>query len=107
MRGLVVLLVAVAIHMIGFGVVIPVMPFLLWELGGDAAAQGFLVSLFSLFQLLSAPLWGGSCRQARQDSHSRLGVAPLGAGERRRLFLQLAFFLWRWLEPWRASAAGP
>jgi MFS family permease len=56
MRGLVVLLVAVAIHMIGFGMVIPVMPFLLRELGGDAAAQGFLVSLFSLVQLLSAPL---------------------------------------------------
>jgi len=58
MRGLAVLLVAVAIHMIGFGMVIPVMPFLLRELGGDAAVQGFLVSLFSLFQLLSAPLWG-------------------------------------------------
>lgn len=58
MRGLVVLLGALVIHMIGFGMVIPVMPFLLRELGGDAAAQGFLVSLFSLFQLLSAPLWG-------------------------------------------------
>jgi DHA1 family tetracycline resistance protein-like MFS transporter len=58
MRGLAVLLVAVAIHMIGFGMVIPVMPFLLRELGGDAAARGYLVSLFSLFQLLSAPLWG-------------------------------------------------
>jgi MFS family permease len=53
-----VLLVALAIHMIGFGMMIPVMPFLLRELGGDAAAQDFLASLFSLFQLLSAPLWG-------------------------------------------------
>jgi len=50
--------VAVAIHMIGIVMMIPVMPFLLRELGGDAAAQGFFVSLFSLFQLLSAPLWG-------------------------------------------------
>jgi len=58
MKTLAVLLVAVAIHMVGFGAIIPVLPFVLRGLGGGAEAQGLLISLFSLVQLLSAPLWG-------------------------------------------------
>ncbi len=52
------LLGAVALQMVGFGIILPAMPFLLRELGGDAAAQGLLVSLFSLMQFVTAPLWG-------------------------------------------------
>jgi len=60
MKTFAVLLVAVSIHMIGFGAIIPVLPFVLRELGGGAEAQGLLISLFSLVQLLSASLWGGA-----------------------------------------------
>jgi Arabinose efflux permease len=73
MKALVVLLVAVTIHMIGFGAIIPVLPFVLRELGGGAEAQGFLISLFSLAQLLSAPLWG-----ALADRYGKPRVVVVG-----------------------------
>ncbi|MEZ0319693.1 MAG: MFS transporter [Pyrobaculum sp.] len=53
-----VLFAAVAIHMIGFGSVIPSIPYLVKEVGGGAVLQGVLVSTFALMQFLTAPLWG-------------------------------------------------
>lgn len=64
---------AVAIHMVGFGAVIPAMPYLLRDLGGDAQTQGLLVSLFAALQLVTSPLWG-----ALSDRVGRAAVASAG-----------------------------
>jgi MFS family permease len=44
--------------MIGLLMVIPLLPFYATRLGGNGTVVGFLVSSFSVAQLLSAPMWG-------------------------------------------------
>lgn len=53
-----ILFTTVLIDMIGFGIVIPTLPFYAEKLGGDGFAVGLLLALFSLGMLLAAPLWG-------------------------------------------------
>lgn len=45
--------------MVGFGIVIPVLPFLAHDLGASPVDMGLLVSVWALAQFLFAPLWGG------------------------------------------------
>jgi DHA1 family multidrug resistance protein-like MFS transporter len=44
--------------MLGYGMVMPVMPFYIERLGAGGKELGWLVSTYSLMQLIFAPLWG-------------------------------------------------
>ncbi len=44
--------------MIGFGIIIPVLPFFAEELGATPTQLGLLMAVYSLMQLLFAPMWG-------------------------------------------------
>lgn len=44
--------------MVGFGIIIPVLPFYAEHLGASPAELGFLMAVYSLMQLLFAPMWG-------------------------------------------------
>jgi MFS transporter, DHA1 family, multidrug resistance protein len=44
--------------MIGYGMVLPVMPFYIERLGAGGRELGWLMSTYSLMQLICAPLWG-------------------------------------------------
>ena len=44
--------------MLGYGMIMPVMPFLIEQLGAGGTELGWLVSTYSLMQLVCAPLWG-------------------------------------------------
>jgi len=57
-RGLGVLFAVVIVDLVGFGVVMPVLPFWAQEFGADAAEFGLLQSSYAVAQLLCAPLWG-------------------------------------------------
>lgn len=48
----------VFLYLVGFGVIIPILPLLGRELGGSAAQVGWLMAIFSLMQFLFAPFWG-------------------------------------------------
>src|SRR5690348_2114871 len=48
----------VFIDLIGFGIVIPVLPFYAQKYGASAAQIGVLFGVFSLFQFLMAPVLG-------------------------------------------------
>jgi MFS family permease len=52
------LFAVVIVDLIGFGVVMPVLPFWAQEFGADAPAFGLLQSSYAVAQLLCAPLWG-------------------------------------------------
>jgi MFS family permease len=56
--ALVALMITAFIDMIGLLMVIPLLPFYATRLGGTGTVVGFLVSAFSVAQLLSAPMWG-------------------------------------------------
>lgn len=55
---LVILFVTVFIDLIGFGIVLPLLPFYAQHFGANALLVGLLSTSFSLMQLLFAPVWG-------------------------------------------------
>lgn len=57
-RALLTLLSVVVIDLIGFGIVIPILPFYAEDLGASATVLGGLIASYALMQFLFAPLWG-------------------------------------------------
>ncbi len=53
-----VLMATVFVDMLGFFIVLPLLPFYAEKLGADPIRVGALVSMFALAQLVTAPLWG-------------------------------------------------
>lgn len=53
-----ILFLTVFLYLVGFGVMIPVLPVLSREYGASALEVGLLMSIFSLMQFLFAPFWG-------------------------------------------------
>lgn len=69
-KALYVLFLAVFIDLLGFGIIIPIMPFWVNNLiGAPVIYYGILVATYSFFQFLAAPLWG--------NLSDRLGRRPI------------------------------
>ena len=58
LRRLLVLIAASAVDMIGFAMVLPLLPFYAEALHATPKTIGWIIASFSIAQLLSAPLWG-------------------------------------------------
>ena len=58
MSPLIIIFVTVFIDLLGFGIIIPLMPFYATHFGASAFQVGMLATSFSLMQFLFAPLWG-------------------------------------------------
>jgi MFS family permease len=58
LRRLFVLIAASAVDMIGFAIVLPLLPFYATGLDASPKTIGWIIASFSIAQLLSAPLWG-------------------------------------------------
>jgi len=58
MSPLVVIFVTVFIDLLGFGIIIPLLPFYAESLGASAFMIGLLGTSFSLMQFLFSPIWG-------------------------------------------------
>lgn len=56
--GLGLLFLAVLVDLIGFGIVLPVLPFYAANAGAEGLETGLLYATYSLVQLVMAPLWG-------------------------------------------------
>ncbi len=54
-----VVLLIVAIDMMGFGIIIPMLPFYAESHGADPQQTALLMTAFSAAQLVASPLWGG------------------------------------------------
>lgn len=50
--------VTALIDMIGFGIIIPILPYFAEQYGADASTVGLLTAVFLVVQFLVAPLWG-------------------------------------------------
>ncbi|MDH5400948.1 MAG: MFS transporter [Candidatus Heimdallarchaeota archaeon] len=57
-KPLILLLLAVFVDLVGFGILIPILPFFLVFLGGDELTLSWLLAIYSLAQFIAAPLWG-------------------------------------------------
>jgi MFS transporter, DHA1 family, multidrug resistance protein len=57
-RPMLILLIVQFLVMVGFGIVIPILPFLMEKLGGGAFSLGLFMSAYSIMQFFFAPFWG-------------------------------------------------
>jgi DHA1 family tetracycline resistance protein-like MFS transporter len=48
----------VILDLVGFGIVMPILPFYAREFGADATTLGFLLMVYAAAQFICAPLWG-------------------------------------------------
>jgi len=58
MRSVLILFITLFIVMVGFGIVIPVMPFFSISMGATPFQIGLLMASYSLMQFIFSPLWG-------------------------------------------------
>jgi MFS transporter, DHA1 family, multidrug resistance protein len=72
-RHIAILALTLVAVMLGFGMVIPVFPFLITRLGGSGGEFGLLVAIYSIAQLAFAPLWG-----SLSDRHGRKPILLVG-----------------------------
>lgn len=56
--ALAVLFIILFLVMVGFGIIIPILPFLIKKLGGGSTAIGLFMSVYSIMQFFFAPFWG-------------------------------------------------
>jgi len=57
-RQLIILFLTLLMVMVGFGIVLPLMPFYAESMGASATHLGLLFATYSLMQFLFSPLWG-------------------------------------------------
>jgi DHA1 family multidrug resistance protein-like MFS transporter len=57
-KALTILFFTLIVVTLGFGMVMPIFPFLLDRLGGSGDDLGLLIALYAIMQLLFAPVWG-------------------------------------------------
>ena len=57
-RQLLIIFVTVFIDLIGFGIIIPLSPYLAREFGADALDVGLLMAIYSGMQFIFSPFWG-------------------------------------------------
>jgi MFS family permease len=63
----------VFLDLVGFGIVLPLLPFYATELGASALAVGLIISSYSAMQFLFSPVWG-----SLSDHHGRRPLLILG-----------------------------
>ena len=52
------LFLAIFIDLLGFGIIIPILPFYATELGANSVVYGMLIAIYSLMQFIFSPIWG-------------------------------------------------
>lgn len=82
-KSLPILFAVMFLVMVGFGIIIPVLPFYAENVGATPTQLGLLMAVYSLMQLLFSPLWGRI-----SDKIGRKPVIMIGI-----LGLALSFFL--------------
>ena len=68
-RSLAILFFTLVVIMMGFGMIIPILPFLVEKFGGSGITMGSLMAIYSFMQFIFSPFWG--------DLSDRYGRKPL------------------------------
>jgi MFS transporter, DHA1 family, multidrug resistance protein len=90
-RALPVLFLVMFLVMVGFGIIIPVLPFYAEEIGATPTQLGLLMAVYSLMQLIFAPFWGGLSDKIGRKPVMMIGITGLALS----FFIQaLATELW-------------
>jgi DHA1 family multidrug resistance protein-like MFS transporter len=73
-RNLAILFTTLVVVMLGFGIIIPIIPFYVERFGGGGMEMGMLMAIFSLMQFIFSPIWG-----SLSDRIGRKPVLLIGA----------------------------
>lgn len=76
-RALPILFLVMFLVMIGFGIIIPVLPFYAEEMGASPTQLGLLMAVYSLMQLIFAPFWGKLSDRIGRKPIMMIGIAGL------------------------------
>jgi DHA1 family multidrug resistance protein-like MFS transporter len=71
--NIIILFFTLIVIMMGFGMIIPIMPFYVKKLGASGSALGLLMSTYGVMQFIFAPLWG-----QLSDRYGRKKILMLG-----------------------------
>jgi DHA1 family multidrug resistance protein-like MFS transporter len=90
-RNLVILFITLVIVMLGFGVIIPILPFYAETFGAAGTELGLLMAVFAAMQLIFSPIWG-----QLSDRHGRKPILMIGVvgNALSMLFFALSTELW-------------
>ncbi|CAJ38166.1 MFS transporter [Methanocella arvoryzae] len=77
-RQIIVLAVGMFIFTLGFGVIIPVMPYYANNLGATALDLGLLMATFSAMQFVCAPVWGAISDRIGRKPVMMIGLTGFG-----------------------------
>lgn len=77
-RPMIILLIIQFLVMVGFGIVIPILPFLVEKLGGNAISLGLFMSAYSIMQFFFAPFWGRLSDRIGRRPVILIGVSGYG-----------------------------
>ncbi|WP_066062718.1 MFS transporter [Neobacillus soli] len=73
-----ILFVVMFLVMVGFGIIIPVLPFYAEEIGANPTELGLLMAVYSLMQLIFAPIWGQVSDRVGRKPVMMIGIFGLG-----------------------------
>lgn len=90
-KNLAILFFTLVVMMIGFGVIIPIMPFYVESFGASGSELGMLMAIFSIMQFLFAPFWG---RLSDQVGRKKVLVIGLLGNTLSQLLFGLSTSLW-------------
>ncbi|MDR4947441.1 MFS transporter [Neobacillus cucumis] len=76
-KALPILFLVMFLVMVGFGIIIPVLPFYAQEIGANPTELGLLMGVYSLMQLIFAPVWGQISDRIGRKPVMMLGIAGL------------------------------
>lgn len=71
------LFVVMFLVMVGFGIIIPVLPFYAEEIGANPTELGLLMAVYSLMQLIFAPFWGQVSDRIGRKPVMMIGITGL------------------------------
>ncbi|MBL6980495.1 MAG: MFS transporter [Anaerolineales bacterium] len=72
-RNVYILSLTLVVIMLGFGMVMPIMPFYIENLGAGGSELGLLIASYATMRLIFAPIWGGI-----SDRHGRKPILMIG-----------------------------
>ena len=90
-RSMGILFITLVVVMLGFGMIIPLIPFYIDSFGASGSELGLLMATFATMQFFFAPVWG-----QLSDRHGRKGILMIGilGNAISQLFFGLSTELW-------------
>ncbi|MHB8133844.1 MAG: MFS transporter [Anaerolineaceae bacterium] len=91
-KNLIILFFTLVVVMMGFGIIIPILPFYVESFGGGGLGLGMLMAIFSVMQFIFAPIWG-----ALSDRYGRKPIILIGALGNALSLLMFGFSTQLWM----------